>query len=390
MIHLDDRLTAMRKEAAAWADAIRPLALSLDEDPELIHQRLDLPVASYLATTPIPPEYNPGPVRLGGHRFYGFGGLERVVFCEEIASADVGMLLAAPGPSLSGVLVHLLGDDQQKEWFYGRMLAKPTWSFLALTEPERGSDAAALTSTLTAAPDGDGMLLHGGKRFIGNAARAEVGTVFARTRPGPLGVVAVLLDTSAPGFRAEPFPTVGLRGNQVCEVTLDGVRIPPERMLGRQLSPARRGLTGAVQGFNRLRPGVAALGVGVARGAYDYVREHRRALSHGEADRLDRLGRRINGVRQLVRRAGVAIDTGDPALGPLASAAKARAACLAEEVTREALTFFGAGARLDHPHLDKYARDARGIEFMEGTRNIQKLNLFQGLTQGKLDEVPGD
>jgi alkylation response protein AidB-like acyl-CoA dehydrogenase len=155
-------------------------------------------------------------------------------------------------------------------------------------------------------------------------------------------------------------------------------------MLGRHLSPTRRGLTGAVQGFNRLRPGVAALGLGIARGAYEYVLAHRGALRAEEQVRFDRIGCRIAEVRQLVRQAAVAIDDNDPALGYLASAAKASAARLAEETTRDALKFFGAGARLEHPLLDKFARDARGVEFMEGTRNIQHLNVFQGLARDLL------
>jgi acyl-CoA dehydrogenase len=384
MIELDDRLSALRDHAREWAGELRPLALELERDPELIHKHLELPGVSFLACTPIPAEYNPDPVTIGGHRFHGTGGLERVTFCEEFAAADVGMLLAAPGPSLSGVFVALLGDEAQKEWFFGRLLERPTWTFFALTEPDRGSDAAALTSALTTAPDGETLLLSGTKRFIGNAARADLGVVFARTRPGPLGVIAVLAETHDPGFSATPFPTVGLRGNQVSEVSFDRVEIPADRVLGRHLSPTRRGLAGAVAGFNRLRPGVAALGLGVARGAYEYVREHRRTLTGDERDRLDRLGRRIEGVRQLVRRAALALDHDDPSLGHLASAAKARAARLAEETTLEAVGFFGAGARLEHPLLDKFVRDARGTEYMEGTRNIQWLNVFQGLSQGRL------
>ncbi|MGC5344666.1 acyl-CoA dehydrogenase family protein [Streptomyces sp. AM 4-1-1] len=385
MTLLDERLRTLQHTARGWAEQIRPLVLPLEADPEAVREHLDLPLFSYLARTPVPREYQPDPIVVDGHAYYGTGGLERVVFCEEIASVDAGMLLAAPGPSLSGVLVALLGDEEQRSWFYGRLMARPTWTFLALTEPDRGSDAGSLTTLLTPGAEGGPLLLNGAKRFIGNAARSDLGVVFARTRPGPLGVVAALVETARPGFEAVPFDTVGLRGNQICEVRLTDVEVPAEHVLGRHLSPTRRGLMGAVQGFNRLRPGVAALALGIARGAYEYVVAHRRTLRSAEAARLERTALRIEGVRRLVYRAGEAVDRDDPALGPLASAAKARAAQLAEEVTLEALEYFGAGARLDHPLLDKFARDARGVEFMEGTRNIQRLNLFQGLSQGKID-----
>lgn len=321
---------------------------------------------------------------IDGHRFYGTGTLERVVFAEEVAVGDAGMLLAAPGPVMSGVLIDSLGDERQKKWFYSRILERPTWTFFALTEPARGSDAGAMETTLTPADDGDGYVLNGAKRYIGNAARADIGVVFARTRPGPLGVTAVLTEASAPGFTAEPLETIGLRGLRITAMTLDNVRIAADNVLGRHLRPTQRGMWSAVQGLNRLRPGVAAFGLGIARSAYEYVRENRPGLPAWDRERLDDLGRRITGVRQLIWRAARAVDENDPAAGYLASAAKAKASRLAEDATMEALGFFGPGARLEHPLLDKLARDARAVEFMEGTGNIQKLNLFTGLLQGRL------
>ncbi|NNN31056.1 acyl-CoA dehydrogenase family protein [Streptomyces sp. S3(2020)] len=382
MIELDDRTRAFQRQARAWAQELKPLALELDQDPDAIHRHLDVAIVSYLTRMTVPPEFNPDPVVIDGHRFYGTGTLERVVFAEEAAVGDAGMLLASPGPVMSGVLVDAMGDERQKKWFYSRVMEKPTWTFFALTEPDRGSDAAAMDTTLT--PDGDHFVLRGAKRYIGNAARADLGIVFARTRPGPLGVTAVLIDTSAAGFTAEPLETIGLRGLRLTAVTLDDVRVPAEQVLGRHLRATQRGMWSAVQGLNRLRPGVAAFGLGIARAAYEYVLDNRRTPNTSERHRLDRLGLRLTELRQLIWRAAIAVDDNEPAAGYLASAAKARASRLAEEATLEALGHFGPGARLDHPLLDKLARDARGVEFMEGTGNIQKLNLFTGLVQGGL------
>lgn len=383
MIELDDRTLAFRRQACAWAQELKPLALELDQDPDAIHRHLDVAIVSYLTRMLVPPEFNPDPVVIDGHRFYGTGTLERVVFAEEVAVGDAGMLLASPGPMMSGVLVDVLGDEQQKKWFYSRIMEKPTWTFFALTEPDRGSDAGAMDTTLT--PDGDHhFVLRGAKRYIGNAARADLGIVFARTRPGPLGVTAVLTETSAAGFTAEPLETIGLRGLRITAVTLDDVRVPAGQVLGRHLRATQRGMWSAVQGLNRLRPGVAAFGLGIARAAYEYVLDNRRTLSAAERHRLDRLGLRLTELRQLIWRSAIAVDAGEPAAGSLASAAKARASRLAEEATLEALGYFGPGARLEHPLLDKLARDARGVEFMEGTGNIQKLNVFTGLVQGSL------
>jgi alkylation response protein AidB-like acyl-CoA dehydrogenase len=379
MTLLDDGLERLCWQVGEWAHDFRGLALELDADPDAVHRHLDLPAVRYLSTLTVPPEWGGEPVVAGGRRFHGMTALERVVVTEELACADAGMLLASPGPSMSGVLVDLLADDEQKKWFYGRILDRPQWTFFALTEPDHGSDATALRTRLS--PDG---LLDGAKRYIGNATRATVGVVFARTGPGPLGITAVLVDTCAPGYSATPLDMLGLRGARISEMALSGIPIPQDRVLGRHLSPARRGTWAFLQTFNRLRPGVAAIALGIARAAYEYVTTNRSCLPPAQQSALDRLRRRIDGTRALVHLAASTVDAKGDA-GYVASAAKAKACRLAEEATLEACGFFGPGARLDHPLLDKLCRDARGVEFMEGTGNMQKLNLFQGLIKGKLD-----
>ncbi|MGW7447644.1 acyl-CoA dehydrogenase family protein [Kitasatospora sp. NPDC054795] len=387
MFELDSPFRALSAQCQEWGHDFRAHALELDRDPEAIRKYFDLPAVRFLATMGIPAEYGHRPEPIGGHRFHGDRALERVVIMEELACADAGMLVASPGPLLAGALLEVLGDRQQKEWFYGRMLADPLWTFFALTEPDRGSDASGLRTTLTPDPDGSGgARLTGTKRYVGNACRAQLGVVFARTGPGPLGVTAVLTETAEPGYSAEPLRTIGLRGARLSAIDLDGVEIPEERVLGRHLPRTRRGTWAFVQTFNRLRPGVAAIALGVARAAHTYVLTHRRSLRPVERERLDRIGRRIDATRRLVHAAAAAVDA-DGGNGHLASAAKARAARLAEEVTLEACGFFGPGARLDHPLLDKLARDARSMEFIEGTSSMQKLNLFQGLVSGKLDRA---
>jgi alkylation response protein AidB-like acyl-CoA dehydrogenase len=371
---LDDRLQPLRRQAREWATQLRPHALELDRDPTTVTRLLDLPAITQAARLQIPPAYNPRPLVLAGRRYFLASALERAVFCEETAWGDLGLMLALPGGSMSGVLVDVIGDHRQKEWFYGRLSERPTWTFFGLTEPAGGSDAGALLTTATRR--GDGVLeVTGAKRYVSNAVRASFGAVFFRTGPGPLGIGSAVVDTSAAGFAVSPVETIGVRGAQLGAITLDAVEIPPERVLGTHLSPLRRGTAGWLRTFNLLRPTVAAMAVGLATAAHDYVREHRSALSKPEQDRLDEIFRSINGVRVLTWRAAAAVDRNSDD-GHLASAAKHRAARLAEQVTRQALGFFGPGARLDHPLLDKMARDAIALEFMEGTGNVQRLSVF--------------
>jgi len=380
---LDERLLALRDEARQWGTEFRAAGAELDGDPDTIGRYLDLPGVRCLTHMLIPQEYGGAGMRVGGYRFHGMTALERAVVLEELARADAGMMLASPGASMSGVLVDLLADREQKEFFYQTLLERPRWTFFALTEPDRGSDANALETTLGPADDAGVRRLTGRKKYVGNASRAALGVVFARTRPGPLGVTAVLVDTADPGFRAEPLGMIGLRGARICAVTLDEVAVADDRVLGRHWSPTRRGMWACVQTFNRLRPGVAAIAMGIAAAAHDYVRAERGSLDGGERHRLDQLGGRIAGVRHLVHLAAIEVDANGSS-GYLASAAKADACRLAEEATLVACDLLGPGARWEHPVLDKLVRDARGVEFMEGTGNIQKLNVFHGVLARKV------
>jgi alkylation response protein AidB-like acyl-CoA dehydrogenase len=383
MIELDYRMLTLRAEAHELARALRERALELDADPDAIRRYLDVPAIRYLSTTLIPQQYRGEPYRIGPYRYDGMSCLERVVVVEELARGDAGAMLAAPGPSLSGVLVHELADEAQKQWYYSRLLAKPTWTFFALTEPDLGSDATQLTTALRPSQAAGTWLLSGAKRYIGNGVRAELGVVIARRSTGPLGITAALVDTSAPGFAATAIPTVGLRAARLSALTLTDIQVPDDRILGRHLSASRRGMRGVVRTFNQIRPGVAALAVGLAAAALDYVRANRRTLSASQRHEMEKFDHRIAAVRQLIYRAAVAVDA-DADNGLIGSAAKARAAALAEQASLFAPQFFGQGARLDHPMLDKLARDARGFEFMEGTSNIQKLTLFHGFAKGRL------
>ncbi|HEY2795014.1 MAG TPA: acyl-CoA dehydrogenase family protein, partial [Micromonosporaceae bacterium] len=139
----------------------------------------------------------------------------------------------------------------------------------------------------------------------------------------------------------------------------------------------RRGFNGAVKTFDLFRPGVGAMALGVARAAYDYVRAERRSLNSTDSATLDYLDERIRGTRALIWGAAQAIDAGRHT-GSLSSAAKLTAVRLAEDVNRTLLRLLGPNARFEHPLMDKFDRDARGFEFMEGMSDIQRQTVAQG------------
>jgi alkylation response protein AidB-like acyl-CoA dehydrogenase len=374
---LDERLSVLDDHCREIAADLRPAGAAIDRDPEAITEYLHLPAVDILRRQLAPSDA--AGYRIGRHSYRGLSCIERVIIHERLSYGDPGVVLASPGPSMSGVVVRALGDQRQQDAYVQRLAAAPTWTFFALTEPGKGSAATELETTLE--PDGDGYRLRGHKRYIGNGAHAQLGVVFCRRAPGPLGIEAVLVDSSAPGFRAQLLPTIGLRGARLSQLEFDAVRIAPSSVLGRDRPPSRRGLLGAIHTLLHFRPGVAAIALGVAQAALDYAVTQRSALPRHDRLRAEDVGIRIAAVRRLSYRVAADIDRG--MVNPhRISAAKLRAARLAEESTLLAAELLGPASLIEHPWLEKTYRDARAFEFMEGAGDIQRLSVFQGVLKG--------
>ncbi|CCB76966.1 MULTISPECIES: acyl-CoA dehydrogenase family protein [Streptomycetaceae] len=374
------RTAVLRSHVREAARELREAGLEIDRDPTAIDRHLHLAAVDIMRRCTVPVEYLAEPVRAGGHTFDMSSCLEHTITIEELSYGDAGFMLACPGPLMSGVAVSALGDDKQRHAYYQRLAGPdPVWTFFGLTEPEKGSAATELETALT--PDGDGFRLDGAKAYVGNAAYAQLGVVFCRRAPGPLGIEAVLVDTSSPGFHAEPIPTVGMRGARISAITLRDVRVEREQILGYDtLKPTRRGLVGAIRTLQRFRPVLAGTAVGLARAVLDHVREQRPAPTGTARLRYEEVRDRLAAVRRRNYEVAAAIDAGSVRADRIA-AVKTRAAELAEEATVVAAELLGPGALAADPYLNKLHRDARAFEFMEGTGHIQRLAVFQGVVK---------
>ncbi|WP_340015456.1 acyl-CoA dehydrogenase family protein [Paenibacillus sp. FSL K6-1318] len=369
-----------------YAAELRQIGQTIDREPDRLTEFLHTSALQAINHMMIPPEYGGQPiVTIGQDRYYGLSSLERVITIEQLSAGDAGVFLGGPGPSMSSIVMIDLGDEEQKERFYSHFLKGPAWAVFALSEPEKGSDATEISTRITRHPDG-GMELTGHKFYIGNGHRASIGLVFAQTNRTPLGIQVAIVDPSLPGFTATPLDTMGLRGLQLSHLQFEAFPLEEKDILGRHLSPTKRGLWGALRTFHRMRPSVAALALGVAQAAYDYVVEHRTIFTEREKTELERLEIRLHALRSMIRNAAAEIDH-DANKGYLASLSKIRAASVAEEATEWALEMMGPGSMLEHPLLNKWYRDARAFEFMEGTTSIQKINVFQAYANGKMQHV---
>jgi len=352
-------IQALREEARGYAADLRARALAVDAEPGRMRPHLDSP--GLLGIQRLQPVLS--------------STLKTAVVLIELAKGDAGMVLACPGPALAGVLVRVLGNEEQNTRLATAVAGGRTWAFLAITEPQTGSDATRLRAELR--PDDEhGHRLHGVKRYIGNGSRGTIGVVLARTGPSPLSLRAALVEAPAAELRTQALDMIGLRGARISEMTFDGLPVGPDDLLGAHLSPLRRGMWGVRQAFNTVRVHVAAMAVGTAMAVHDYVRAARRQWTRTERADLEAAMADIEAVRRLTHRAAMEVDA-NRERGYQASMAKLAAGELAVRISRNLPRMLGPGALLEHPLLEKWWRDSCAFEFMEGTGHIQRLHVAQ-------------
>jgi acyl-CoA dehydrogenase len=380
---IDAELRARLEEAREWgAREVRPAGLESDRMGK-----------------PLPPEH-PYFTRALAHgegrtRWPGPGVAPRrppqgavvasLLIAEELAYWDRGICIANPGPGLPEGAVLAQGTDAQKERFLGPFLApdRPRWACFAMTEPGAGSDAAAIRTT--ARKDGDHYVLDGAKCFIGNASRADWILVQAVVDGGKGRDAqrAFFVEHGTPGLGGWKIEKkMGLKAYESTSFTLERCRVPAENLLGGEERKSGAGFGTAMRTFNAGRPIIAANAVGIGRAALDealgFAREHDRLRDARVRDRLEQSARRLRAARLLCLRAGWLADHARPNIVE-ASQCKAVAAQVAQDVTALGMEMLGAvGGRGDHL-IEKLYRDAKAMDIVEGTGQIQRVIIARQL-----------
>jgi alkylation response protein AidB-like acyl-CoA dehydrogenase len=204
----------------------------------------------------------------------GASALMTLVMIEELSKvcATSGLIMAVQ--ELGSLGIKLAGTAEQKERFLPKLASGEWLAAYALTEPESGSDSAAMRTS--AVRDGAEYVLNGGKRFITNAGVASLYVVFAKTDSGAAhsGISAFVVEADAPGFSVGRIePKMGIKGSTTGEVFFDDCRIPVGNLLGEE----GEGFKIAMRILDRSRPGIGAQGLGLAQGATDYAVEYARS-----------------------------------------------------------------------------------------------------------------
>ncbi|WP_173922955.1 acyl-CoA dehydrogenase family protein [Agromyces sp. Marseille-P2726] len=260
---LDALLTEGEREwqLAARRFAQERIAPVIEEDFERAHFRREL--------VPELGELGFLGMHLDGYGCAGAGAVSYGLVCLELEAGDSGWrtFVSVQG-SLAMSAIHKYGSEEQKQQWLPGMAKGELIGCFALTEPQGGSDPAAMTTT--ARRDGDGWVLDGVKRWIGLASLADVAVVWAKVVDGSESVVrGFLVPQSTPGFTATPIEgKLSMRASVQCDIDLDGVRLPSDAML-----PGAKGLSAPFGCLNEARYGIVWGAMGAARSCLEAALE---------------------------------------------------------------------------------------------------------------------
>jgi alkylation response protein AidB-like acyl-CoA dehydrogenase len=316
------------------------------------------------------------PVELGGA---GLGYADYALIVEELSAVDgsIGIIVASHN-SLCSNHIYVAGNDEQKRK-YIPLLASGKWlGAWGLTEPGSGSDAGSARTT--AVRKGDRWVLNGNKTFITNGHYADVSIIIAVTdkSKGTRGLSAFVVEKGTAGFRpGKKENKLGLRASDTSELIFEDCEIPEENLLGKE----GEGFIDSMRILDGGRISIAALSLGIGRGAYDaargYVQQRHqfgKAISEfqGIQWKLADMATQLDAARLLTLRAAVMKDSGQKTTLE-SSMAKLMASEVAVRVCDEAVQLHGGyGFIKDYP-VEKFYRDVKLCTIGEGTSEIQRL-----------------
>jgi alkylation response protein AidB-like acyl-CoA dehydrogenase len=313
-----------------------------------------------------------------------------VLMLEEVARVDAAMAVAlSVTNSLAAFPLFKCGSEAQRKKYLARLAKGEILGAFCLTEPQAGSDSAALATAATRR--GAMYLLNGTKSWVTNGGEAGLYLVFAKTDPaaGARGVSAFLVEPSFPGFRVARYEDkMGLRTSRSAELTFTDCEVPEENRLGEE----GQGLKIALELLDGGRVGIAAQAVGIAQGALEasvaYAKQRRafgKTISDFQAVQwmLADMQTEIEAARALVHNAAWMRDQGAAKIGPAASRAKLYAGEMVNRVVYKAVQIHGSLGYSRESDVERMYRDARVISIYEGTSEIQRLIIARDLLQAR-------
>lgn len=319
---------------------------------------------------------------------YGGGGFDVVSFClaiEEIARWDASLALTvASHTSLGTGHIAIAGNEAQKEKYMPDLTSGRKLAAWCLTEPGSGSDSSGMKTM--AKKEGNDYIINGSKIFITQGSVGDVYVVLAKTDPdkGNKGISAFIVERERNGVTPGPgMHKLGMNSSDTTEVVFDNVRVPAENMLGTE----GMGFIDTMKVLDGGRVGIAALSVGIARGALEeslkYAMERKQFgtaignFQYVEGKLVD-MATEIDAARMLTHRAAWLKDSGKN-YTTAASMAKLFASELSVKAALDAVQIHGGYGYTKEYHVERFLRDSKLMTIGEGTSEVQRLIIAREL-----------
>jgi acyl-CoA dehydrogenase len=376
---LTDEQSAFQRLAHEFAQKeIVPVAAHYDRTAEFPWPIVEKAHEVGLMNPNVPAEYG-GP---------GLSLFEEILINEELAWGCAGISASLTINNVAALPILIAGTEEQKKRYLGLLTRERQMTAYAVTEPNAGSDAAAIQTK--AKRVGDEYILSGTKQFITNASVANFYIVFAVTDRAAehKGISAFIVERDWPGVEpGRKDDKMGQRASNTAQLILEEVRVPKQNLLGREGDAFKI----AMEAFDRSRPGTGIFAVGVARRAMEeavkYAGERKtfgvpigqhQAIQFKIAD----MAMQIQAARWLCWHAAWLADQGQRSSRE-ASMAKCFGADVAVQVTSEAVQIFGGYGYVKDYVVEKLYRDAKVFQIYEGTSEIQRTIIARDVLQGR-------
>ena len=356
-------------------DRVIPRAPEIDAKSEYPRDIQQLFAENGILGIPFPEEYG------------GVSG-SSVTICmgiEEIAKGDATCSLLLAVQALGSYPILLAGTEDQKKRLCPPLAAGEQMACYGLSEPNSGSDAAAMKST--ARRHGDEYVLNGSKIFITAASEASVMVAFAQTDAGAgaKGISAFVLERDKSPWKVEKLEhKLGIRGSPTGFVLFEDVKVPAANRLGAE----GEGFKIALNVLDHSRPGIGAQALGIAEGAFEYALNYTKerhqfgqpiSSFQGIQWMLADMATQIEAARHLVFLAATKVDEEAADLTKVAAMAKLFASDMAMKVTTDAVQLLGGYGYINDYPVERMMRDAKITQIYEGTNQVQRMVIARAL-----------
>ena len=333
------------------------------------------------------------PEEYGGQ---GYGLLEKALVVEEFCRVGAGVGVSVGTSQFASKILLGSGSEEQKKKYLPLVCSGEGLPFSgAFSEPDRGSDLVTFPLSTTAVKDGADYVINGTKTFITFADIAKFAIVLCQTdpeaKPPYRGQSTILREKQAEqkGIDITEFVKMGWKSCATTQVSFVNVRVPQENLVGEE----NRGFYNAIDFLDGFRVEIGACSVGTAQGAFERALDYaktREALGHkicafqAISHKLAEMATKIEAARLLVYKAAWEFDKEGKVDPKLSSMAKWYPARISVEVADEAIEIFGGHGYMLENEVERFYRDARQFELVEGTREIHKNTIARSLL-GKLE-----